>query len=63
MANSKTDPNLKTPPTTPGLLIPSGNQNYAASSFDIGAGFGVWQRRSITVKEESKGSRYELYAG
>ncbi|XXG98121.1 hypothetical protein Hte_004441 [Hypoxylon texense] len=39
MADSKTDPNLKTPPTTPGLLTPFGNQNYAASSFNTGADF------------------------
>lgn len=39
MPESKTDLNLKTPPTTPGLLTPFGNQNYAANSFNTGADF------------------------
>ncbi|KAI1774934.1 hypothetical protein F4818DRAFT_417217 [Hypoxylon cercidicola] len=39
LSDSKADLNLKTPPTTPGLLTPFGNQNYAASSFNTGADF------------------------
>ncbi|KAI1767741.1 hypothetical protein GGR53DRAFT_518201 [Hypoxylon sp. FL1150] len=39
VSESKSDPNLKTPPTTPGLLTPFGNQNFAANSFNTGADF------------------------
>ncbi|KAI0160920.1 hypothetical protein GGR52DRAFT_152033 [Hypoxylon sp. FL1284] len=39
MAESKTDLNLKTPPTSPGQLNPFGNYNYAASTFNAAADF------------------------